>query len=55
MFWMYLLATWFNLLYEAIEDAIYDSFAMRKFMGLDFTMESLLDATSLCKFRKPIN
>jgi len=28
---------------------------MRKFMGLDFTTESVPDATTLCKFRKLIN
>ena len=55
MFRMYLLATWFNLSDEAVEDAIYDSYAMRKFMGLDFTTESVPDATTLCKFRKLIN
>ena len=55
MFRMYLLATWFNLADEAVEDAIYDSYAMRKFMGLDFTKESVPDATTLCKFRKIIN
>lgn len=55
MFRMYLLATWFNLADEAVEDAIYDSYAMRKFMKLDFTKESVPDATTLCKFRKLIN
>ena len=55
MFRMYLLAAWFNLADEAVEDAIYDSYAMRKFMGLDFTKESVPDATTLCKFRKIIN
>ena len=33
---MYLLANWFNLSDEAVEDAIHDSYAMRKFMGIDF-------------------
>ena len=55
MFRMYLLATWFNLSDEAVEDAIYDSYAMREFMGLDFTTESVPDATTLCKFHKLIN
>ena len=55
MFRMYLLATWFNLADEAVEDAIYDSYAMRKFMRLDFTQESVPDATTLCKFRKLLN
>ena len=30
---MYLLQTWFNLSDEGVEDAIYDSYAFRKFMG----------------------
>lgn len=54
MFRMYLLQTWYDLSDEALEDAIYDSYAMRKFMGLDFLEESVPDATTLCKFRKII-
>jgi len=49
---MFLLQAWFNLSDEGMEDAIYDSYAMRKFMGLDFTQEQVPDATTLCKFRK---
>ena len=33
---MYLLQCWFNLSDEGVEDAIYDSDAMRKFMGINF-------------------
>ena len=33
---MYLLQIWFNLSDPAAEDAIYDSYAMRKFTGIDF-------------------
>ena len=33
---MYLLQCWFNLSDEGVEDAIYDSYAMRKFMGINF-------------------
>lgn len=54
MFRMYLLQTWYNLSDEALEEAIYDSYAMRKFMHLDFLKESVPDATTLCKFRKII-
>jgi IS5 family transposase len=32
---MYLLQVWFPLSDEGVEDAIYDSYAMRRFMGLD--------------------
>jgi IS5 family transposase len=49
---MYLLQAWFNLSDEGIEDAIYDSYAFRTFMKLDFTTEQAPDATTLCKFRK---
>lgn len=36
---MYLLQIWFNLSDPATEDAIYDSYAMRKFTGIDFVIE----------------
>jgi len=53
---MYLLQNWFNLSDEGIEEAIYDSYAFRKFMKLDFLDEEQVpDATTLCKFRKLLN
>ena len=48
---MYLLQVWFSLSDEGVEDAIYDSYAMRRFMGLDFTLEQVPDATTLLHFR----
>ena len=48
---MYLLQIWFHLSDPATEDAIYDSYAMRKFTGINFLTESVLDETALCKFR----
>lgn len=51
---MYLLHKWFNLSSEGIEDAIYDSYAMRKFLSVDFTSESVPDSSTLQKFRKLI-
>lgn len=48
---MYLLQCWFNLSDEGVEDAIYDSYAMRKFMKINFMDEQVPDATTLCKFR----
>ena len=36
---------------EGVEDAIYDSYAMRRFMGLDFAVEQVPDATTLLHFR----
>lgn len=50
---MYLLSVWFNLSDEGVEDAIYDSYAFRQFLGIDFwAHEQAPDATTLCKFRK---
>ncbi|MDR2050778.1 MAG: transposase [Deltaproteobacteria bacterium] len=48
---MYLLQCWFNLSDEGLEDAIYDSYAMRTFMGVNFFEEQVPDATTLLKFR----
>ena len=48
---MYLLQVWFSLSDEGVEDAIYDSYAMRRFMGLDFGTEQVPDATTLLHFR----
>ena len=48
---MYLMQNWFNLSDAAIEDAIYDSYAMRKFMHVDFISSQVPDSTTLLKFR----
>lgn len=48
---MYLLQVWFSLSDEGAEDAVYDSYAMRRFMGLDFAVEQVPDATTLLGFR----
>ncbi len=48
---MYLLQYWFGLSDEAVEDAIYDSYAMRTFMRLDFFQQQVPDSTTLLKFR----
>ena len=48
---MYLLQIWFYLSDEGVEDAIYDSYAFRKFMNIDFMEEQAPDATTLLKFR----
>jgi len=49
---MYLLQCWFNLSDEGIEDAIYDSYALRSFMQVNFNTEQQApDATTLLKFR----
>ena len=48
---MYLLQIWFNLSDEGLEDAIYDSYAMRNFVGINFLEEQVPNATTLLKFR----
>ena len=48
---MYLLQCWFNLSDEAVEDAIYASYAMRSFLKINFLAEQTPDATALLKFR----
>ena len=48
---MYLLQVWFSLSDCGVEEAIYDSYAMRAFMGLDFAVEQVPDATTLLHFR----
>ena len=48
---MYLLQVWFNLSDESIEDEIYDSYAFRQFVGINFLEEQVPDATTLMNFR----
>ncbi|WP_313559329.1 IS5 family transposase [Ruminiclostridium cellobioparum] len=48
---MYLMQNWFNLSDVGVEDTIYDSFAMRTFMHIDFLTEQVPDATTLLHFR----
>ncbi len=48
---MYLMQIWFSLSDEGVEDAIYDSYAMRSFLHIDFLKEQVPDATTLLKFR----
>jgi len=49
---MYFLQQWYGLADEAVEDAIYDSQALRDFVGIDLSRESVPDATTLLKFRR---
>ena len=46
---MYFLQQWYALADEALEDALYDSHAMRSFAGIDLGVESVPDATTLLK------
>ncbi|MGM0915636.1 MAG: IS5 family transposase [Pseudomonadota bacterium] len=48
---IYFLQQWYALADEALEDAIYDSQAMRDFVGIDLAIESVPDATTLLRFR----
>ena len=49
---MYFLQQWYTLADEALEDALYDSQAMREFVGIDLAREQVPDATTLLKFRR---
>jgi len=42
---------WFNLSDPAVEEAPYDSRAMREFVGIDRGREPVPDETTICKFR----
>lgn len=48
---MYFLQQWFNLSDPAVEEALYDSAAMRQFAGIDLGSEPVPDETTVCKFR----
>lgn len=47
---MYFVQQWYGLADEAVEDAIYDSQALRNFMGIDLCRQSVSDATTLMGF-----
>lgn len=49
---MYIAQQCFGLSDEGIEDAIYDSQAIRAFVGIDLAREAAPDATTLLKFRR---
>jgi transposase, IS5 family len=49
---IYFLQQWYGLSDEALEDALYDSIAMRTFAGIDLSRENVPDATTLLKFRR---
>jgi IS5 family transposase len=48
---MYFLQQWFNLSDPAVEEALYDSMAMRHFVSIDLGQEAVPDETTVCKFR----
>ena len=49
---MYFLQQWYGLADEALEDALYDSQALRGFARMDLAAEGVPDATTLLKFRR---
>jgi IS5 family transposase len=48
---IYFMQQWFNLSDPGAEEALYDSHAMQRFVGLDLGKESAPDETTICKFR----
>jgi IS5 family transposase len=48
---IYFLQQWFNLSDPAVEEALYDSTAMRAFVGIDLGREPVPDETTVCRFR----
>jgi hypothetical protein len=48
---LHCLQQWFNLSDPAVEEALYDSRAMRQFVGIDLGREPIPDEATICKFR----
>jgi IS5 family transposase len=48
---LYFLQQWYGLADEALEDALYDSQALRGFAGIDLTVDAVPDATTVLHFR----
>jgi transposase, IS5 family len=48
---IYFLQQWFNLSDPAVEEALYDSLAMRRFVGIDLGREPVPGETTVCHFR----
>lgn len=48
---IHFLQHWFELSDPAVEEALYDSRAMRHFVGIDLGQEPVPDETTICKFR----
>ena len=48
---IHFLQHWFNLSDPAVEEALYDSRAMRRFVGIDLGHEPAPDETTVCNFR----
>jgi IS5 family transposase len=48
---IYFVQQWFNLSDPGVEEALYDSAALRQFVGIDLGREPAPDETTVCKFR----
>ena len=48
---IYFLQQWFNLSDPAVEETLYDSSAMRRFVGIDLGREPVPDEKTVCRFR----
>jgi IS5 family transposase len=48
---IYFLRQWFNLSDPAVEEGLYDSLAMRRFVDIDLGREPVPDETTVCRFR----
>lgn len=48
---IYVLQQWFNLSDPGVEEALNDSVAMYRFVGLDLGREALPDEATICNFR----
>ncbi len=49
---MYVIQELFGLSSEATESCVYDSYAMRNFLNIDFFSETVPDATTLQRFKR---
>lgn len=48
---IHFLQQWFDLSDPAVEESLYDSSSMRRFVGIDLGCEAVPDETTVCKFR----
>ena len=48
---IYFVQQWYGLADEALEDALYDSQALRGFAGIDLSVAAVPDATTVLNFR----
>jgi IS5 family transposase len=48
---LHFLQQWFSLSDPAVEEALYESLSMRRFVGIDLGAEPVPDETTICRFR----